>query len=433
MITLRTDTGKEFSFNFTQRLKRAAKQWRSIVRDRRRWVDSDQSRKEQEARSRRLLNNLIMGVEDETEVDTISQLADAAVVEVSIPYITEDFGWEARIMPWEYLLTAATKQDRGGRMMTVIRQLRRDGASSTKTPKRVLFVESAPGKLREAYSFEAERNLVKSCLGLDTIESIDETPETLREHIESYHPDTIHLTGVDTQQGAILGVLKSPEELEDGYLMQRGDRKVEEVKAPRLAQLLIANAHPPSLIAYNVYNSAADLCSLGVAMGAGAAIGFQDVFDDGLAELFFGSFYRKWRESKWDLLDAFTFACQVLRDQPQGLSGTGVVLWSANSLLRPGVKKRPTKAIITAPPVAKKEPDWDEARVERENINIRDLLTVTVVANEKINYSMLHNDCPLFKDLRIAKALPGAVRGIEVDVKLYVGEQLVSYTTSVDM
>ena len=82
-----------------------------------------------------------------------------------------------------------------------------------------------------------------------------------------------------------------------------------------------------------------------MAEGAAASIGFQDEFDDALTELFFTNFYEAWRRFKWNTLEAFNFACDALKNQPAGLTGTGVVLWSDHSLIN--LKSAVTRNIKT--------------------------------------------------------------------------------------
>jgi hypothetical protein len=87
-------------------------------------------------------------------------------------------------------------------------------------------------------------------------------------------------------------------------------------------------------VSCNFYNSAARVAALAIARGAEAAIGFQDEIDDALAERFFGDLYIRWREGGWDLLQAFR---QTLLGMGTGIvkmTGTGIVLWSARSLIR---------------------------------------------------------------------------------------------------
>jgi hypothetical protein len=67
-------------------------------------------------------------------------------------------------MPWEYLISAATKGvGRYGSLL--ITRLLASGKASTKIPpppERVLFVESAPGRVKDAYDFESERTRIRA-------------------------------------------------------------------------------------------------------------------------------------------------------------------------------------------------------------------------------------------------------------------------------
>lgn len=177
-----------------------------------------------------------------------------------------------------------------------------------------------------------------------------------------------------------------------------------------------------------------------VAGGAEAAIGFQDEFDEALAELFFGNFYHAWRASNWDLLAAFLMACQILRAQPRGLSGTGVVLWTARSFLQSSVEKheafqlpelgdlelamRREKANVIQP---------NHAEFAKDEAAARNLLPVEIEPSAMINYSMLHNERPLFSKFLIHKLHVRAVNHVEIDVTLQVGDQKAEYSASWDV
>jgi hypothetical protein len=462
-ITLRTDTGQSFSLRSSKKLEQAAMAWRSIVRNRRRWADAKTSRDEQAQNAHKQLLDLLMAQPPANESEEcpapeqqaqaeakIAQLAKASFIEVSIPFKSEKAGWETRVMPWEYLLAAATKVYRQERSLIVIRHLERHSRPSTGTPEKVLMIESAPGKVREVYNFEAERKLLQSSLALsNTTYSTDETQDLLQQRIKTFQPDVIHLTGIDTHLGLNLGVweAESRAEFKDGYLMTGDDRQITSVGAEALATLLNAGRHKPQLVACNIYHSAARIASLVVAKGAAASIGFQDEFADSLTELFFSDFYLCWRHFNWNLLEAFNQACQTLREQPKGLSGTGVVLWSSESLLQ---KRLHAAAATTTPPAVgatrgvaiQSTPDKAEIekqiREEKSKIlpvpqteeEARETLTVELKVNPTLNYAMLHNNCPLFDTFLIRKAPTGTANHVDVSVTLYVGAQQASYTGS---
>jgi hypothetical protein len=425
-------------------LQRAAMQWAYVVRNRGRWVGLESTRGEQARRSWEQLQEL--GIDQ----GALSQLAEAEIIEVSIPYHEERQGWEARVFPWEYMLSAATRSLRQGRQLAIIRHLEcfnRTAPTPTKKPDRLLIVESAPGSLRQEFKFDSERSLVISGLSLRSDDrSEDESRTRLRARIESYKPDVIHLSGFDTHQGVALGVLDVDEEPQDGYLLRGESGGVDPVLAEDLASILNAAGHKPALVSCNIYNSAARLCPLIVAGGAGATIGFRDEFDDSLAELFFTNFYHAWRVFEWDMLAAFKLAFKMLREQPQGLQGTGLVLWSARSLLTPQLQPSRRAARRPAPAFEDLERKMRSEKMETITLQqfqsaqagtgdggIGDLLRVEVKPFDTLNYSMLHNNRALFETFTLRKLKTGRVNRIQVKVMLYVGLESFQYTTAVDL
>ena len=124
-------------------------------------------------------------------------------------------------------------------------------------------------------------------------------------------------------QGLQLLEDESADEVLDGYLVNASHssrRSVEGepirsaasrtqvVAGLTLALQLTSGNRRPRLAALNIYHSAARTAALSVAKGVDAAIGFQDAFDDQLAELFFATFYRAWRLSEWNTVAAFQHA-----------------------------------------------------------------------------------------------------------------------------
>lgn len=518
-ITLRTDKGYAISFRSNRRLQEIAMKWRAVVRNRSLWTGNPEKREERarlaaedvkdalklsqlkspevaafketlkagrEGSPEEIQKCIDEEVAKQIEADieaAICELAKARIIEVSIPFIREKTGWEARILPWEYLITAATSSKRQGQPLTIIRHLDRNGAPSGRAPQSLLMIESAPGKVRDASNFSAEsklmervmgsgRDVVKGALGIKGERSLNDSPDEVRAKIHQKSPDIIHLAGIDTHQGVSLKIWspvarkaakKAPElmadddqdsaeknkpskaGLTDGFLMKGTSEQIEAVSAETLGKILNvgdSGGQPkhPLLVACNIYHSAARIGPMVVAGGAEAAIGFQDEFDEALAELFFGNFYQAWRLSNWDLLAAFIMACQILRAQPRGLSGTGVVLWTAHSFLKSSVerneafqlpefgeleeKMRREKANVIKP---------DDADFARDEAAARNLLPVEIEPGATINYSMLHNDRPLFKKFLIHKLHVRAVNHVEVDVALQVGDQKAEYSASWDV
>ncbi|MDX2043490.1 MAG: hypothetical protein SF097_19895 [Acidobacteriota bacterium] len=507
-ITLRTDQGYAISFRSNRKLQEVAMKWRAVVRNRSLWTGNLEKREErarlasedvkdalkssllkspeivalkdtlkngQEGAPEEVEKRIDEDVAKQIEADieaAIAELAKARIIEVSIPFIKEKIGWEARVLPWEYLITAATSAKRQGQPLTIIRHLDCSRTPGGRTPESLLMVVSAPGKVRETSNFGAERDMVSAALGLKGERSLNDSPVEVSDKIRQLSPDIVHLAGVDTHQGVSLKIWTPPERkaekkaremmaeeeqetaenvrqskasLTDGFLMKGTNEQIEAVSAETLSKILNlgdsgGHSKQPLLVSCNIYHSAARIGPMIVAGGADAAIGFQDEFDEALAELFFGNFYHAWRTSKWDLLAAFVMACQMLRAQPRGLSGTGVVLWTAQSFLQSSVEKneafklpelgdlelamRREKANVIKP---------NDAEFANDEAAARNLLPVEIEPSATINYSMLHNERPLFKKFLIHKWHVRAVNHVEVDVALQVGDQKAEYSASWDV
>jgi len=442
LVTFRTDNSDEpISLPCGVKLQKAAMQWRSIVRNRRRWADAKQTRDEKDRMAYAQL--LLLGLSEKD----LERVAAARIIEVVIPYESETLGWEARIIPWEYLLSAATRKIRPTGRLTVVRHLnRRSRAFEERKPASVLYVESAPGKLSSEYNFSSERKLVES--SLDPIKfqiSKDPTVQALEEVVGKESPDVIHLAGFDSHQLAHL-ISREPDKVHDGYLMAGEKNDIEPVEAEAVARALSAGKSKPLFVGCNLYNSASRICALAVAEGAGAAIGFQDEFDDTLAELFFSTFYQAWKSSGWKTLEAFQAACQVLRDQPANLNGTGVVLWSDHSLLPVRTPRRSRSAMKSSESssysavMASLEVTTNRLREEKQHLltprnrsEAAEILQVEAMHCPELNYSALHNNRPLFKSFKINKYKPGRAEQVRAEVTLYVGEQSATYSATFDI
>jgi hypothetical protein len=438
-----------------RQLQRAAMQWTYVLRNRERWAALPVTVKNQTERARTLLESLGL-----TDAD-LQAIATDRIVEVAIPFVSETDGWEARIFPWEFVLAGATREARHGEPLTVMRRLVVPGKPpQPREPVKVLYVESTPGKLRDLYSFDTERTLVKSNLrAKEWRELLTPTLQILRDTVRIYRPDIIHLAGFDSHQGLrllrpTLDPLNAGEEsparidrerdtARDGYLLANASGGPEPVDTERLADALCADGHRPQLVAFSIQNSAARIAPMAIARGALGAIAFQDAFDDDLVELFFGSFYRAWRKSGWRLADGFRAAWETVRAQPASLIGSGLVLWSARPLLEATARQGATKSrpAPVPPPVVllpTQIPADDAPKI----------IAPRIEAVEELNYSLLHNRCPLFThftlvntsaDYKNADRL-ATVADVDVLVTLNAGIESATYqrrlsldTTSVDL
>lgn len=408
-----------------QALPQIAWRWNYALHNRSRWTSRDESLLQQRREVAALAERLGL------HADALGRMAEAGLVEVSIPWHDEDTDWALRILPWEYVLAAATRdlrRVRGGDF-AVVRRLRRPVPRVLACKPVFLYVQSAPpGAVAEGFDFRDEERLARQAatflgLGFQPLKNPD--LKTLREAVETHRPRLIHVAGVDVHQGRQLRGGKAPEAgidrpaREDGIVLLDADGAESEVPAALLAEALCAGRSRPELIGFNLHNSAARIAALSVARGAGAAIGFQDSFDDALGERFFSTLYRGLSLSDWDTAAAFRFAWRQVRDSDRPLTGTGVVLWSASEIAAPGA--RPLTTAEAAEAIGQR---WTERtpRVVTEASALQDL-AVAVEEVPDLNYSMLHNGRPLFRSFRIDKrhADLGEVQGIDVEVVLHLG------------
>ena len=279
------------------------------------------------------------------------------------------------IFPWEFVIAGATRPYRQGQTITISRvlEMRRPSLAQTRSP-RVLYVESAPGPLAEIFEFTSERALVEMYLptkGKDFRELKNPTLARLTEAVAEFRPDIVHLAGFDTHQGehfirdagdldsAVLAagsktVLSDSQGTGgiwrlDGYLVSGPDRptQIGIATAQNMAEALtLKGRHRPLLVSFNLENSGPRLASRAVDLGAAAAIGFQDAFDEATAELFFGTFYSELITRGLKIADAFRVAWESIRASHRSLVGSGLVL--ADSALAP----RPCPAPGTPPAFA---------------------------------------------------------------------------------
>jgi hypothetical protein len=354
-------------------------------------------------------------------------------------------------MPWEYLISTATRDQRGGKTLTVVRHLRTSHKPvAPKRPRDWTYIEFAVSTLREKFDFDTERDLVRQAAEVAAIKLrprvIDPTRTDLERVLSDVKSgDVVHLAGFDPHQG--LQMLEDPnaESAHDGVLVRRSSTEVsseeespgvtEVVTSFSVAKQLTSNGRQPRLVACNLYYSAARTAAMSVALGAEAAIGFQDSFDETLAELFYSTFYQAWRLSKWNTAAAFSYAWEAVRAEKQPLHGSGVVLWCARSIrdTHPAWSRLPRQEsrIIDE----RWRGELDKAGLTLSADNVHDLLEVDIQALPALNYSLLHNDGALFERFTIRKKSIriGRVHNVHVRINLHVGTDSFPYQTTLEL
>jgi hypothetical protein len=432
-LSLRT-TQDTFKFEpidpagWQKKLQRAAMEWTYVVRNRQRWRTEDKSAASINNRARKQLTDLGL------PVVAFAAIAECGVVEVVVPFDEEKSGWEARIFPWEFVIAAATRELRQGRVLTVSRVLDtpRRTSSASPAPKRVLYVESAPSKLRAWYEFDTEREIFERNFegraGFHLTKLLAPTLEKLEAEVRKLAPDIIHIAGFDTHEG-LRALKKGNAEIPDGYLLEgTPEDPAHAVDAQMLGAALTAGKRPPLLVTFSIGNSAARSAAMAVAAGVQNAIGIQDTIDDALIELFYSTFYRTWRRNGWQLHRAFSESWLELRSQSASVSGTGIVLWSdANQV----------DAATVAHPEVEKIPTWLYTSKPFERLD--EILRVDIEPFPELNYSQLHNKRPLFKNFTLINtsfAYDGedqhaALADVEIDVTLSTGTEETRYRRQV--
>jgi hypothetical protein len=405
-------------------LMQSAMQWTYVVRSRQRWSATPNSIEDQAKAARDFLTK-DCGVDDET----LKAIALSGLVEVSINWSGEEAqGWAPRILPWEYVIAGATRSLRKEIPLTVTRHLNRfnDKVPPVESPiEKVLFVASAPGKLRNRYEFNSERRLIEAAFKGKECEALDSpTAAELGDKITSFKPDLVHLAGFDTHQAfdelhddePSKG--KSSNELRDGYVIS-GPTGPEFVNAEELARILTAGGHPPKLVSLNIRNSAARIAPLLVSEGVSAAIGFQDIFNDELAEMFFSVLYTRLAEPEGKLHKAFRSAWERVRTEPAHSQGTGIALWSAISAEKREAKlEQQSKSYV------------DAATVKADELE--KWISVVIEPPKDLNYSILHNQPSLFNQSALFKkfviyAPQQSLRNVQVHVSLSTGPESAVY------
>jgi hypothetical protein len=376
--------------------------------------------------------------------EVLEKLAANNVVQVSIHASTststgEDGGWESRLMPWEYLLTAATSKYRSG-PLAVVRYLKMqtDPEPTSMAERRATFIDSAPGRLRDTYDFGIERRVLHAHLG-DSVqwdELSNPTLAIIEARMRDSYSNVVHVSGLDSFLGT--RELADPDGPADGEIdvstirdgMFLRDDNWDEclVESQALAHALTAGTPKPAMISFNLYNSSARSAALAVAKGAGAAIGFQDFLDDGVTEIFFANFYLNWRNSNWRTLNAFQKTLAGLAPYAEKLRGTGIVLWSGTPLVGP-----PESAAAMKPPRKKPTRKKDDNAIATPRTWTRHDVIAEVTPHEALNYSILHNRQPIFETFSIYKFHPDELSDLRVEVELQIGNERFGYESTFTM
>jgi hypothetical protein len=439
-------------------------EWSYLLRSRARWVDRADVRLS--LRERALADLEKLGLTP----SYVRQLANVHHVEVELHRWNVNDPSENRIheaatsFPWEYLLSAATRG--AGRFQPIlITRLTRNAGKAVlpAPPQRVLFVESAPGRLFDQYDFDSERKRIAAAVRAKkevmtdgqrsdpvhftpTAEATDkervirfaltETAKTLAQTVRSEHWEAIHVSGVDTHQAssvipdfyddiekkhpAAWERIAVDERVRDGMILRESNVAELPVPYDDLARILVNSRRPPRLVTLNLYHSGARIARELVAQGARAAIGFLDEIDDELAELFFQAFYWAWCRPGGVLTipQAFVAAWKHMQGHGDRLHGTAIAMWMGVSVFDvhsvEELEARPPEAVA---------PSRTELLKRHSETPISELLSVELEVPAEVNYSLLHNQRPLLGKLTLSKLVKDPLEDITVNVELNLGAE----------
>jgi hypothetical protein len=432
-----------------------AMRWSYVLRSRERWRDSPDVRERHEREAAATLNAFGLG-------DTaLREIASAGRVVVTMPFESERVGWEGRIFPWEYVLSRATRRFRAGALpgLTVMRHLNVGALRlpGRVAPSRILFVQSFPGALAKAYDADEEAQRVRGAFGLSGTDArwralLTPTLDELHATCASWQPDVVHLTGCDNHQGLVLlrehagadakvkrgdfvgtagECLRDEEGVVDGYLMRANDGRPEMISPYELAHALTAGRiHQPFFVGLNLWNSAARIAPQLLPAGVLASMGFQDVFDDSLAEYFFETLYSRLPQLAWSLPDAFEQAWAATRRQVDLVPGTGIALWARASLVAPAAAVRPaapTPSVAVAAGTGAARDAAVQALIEpKKEFNYAEL-------HNQGDYAEQHNQSALFERFELRTQVTQPPARVHVVVELNCGPERARYEAEVTL
>src|SRR6185436_20299625 len=181
-------------------------------------------------------------------------------------------------VPWEYLLSAATRGV--GRYHTMlITRLFRNGSRAVfpEPPEQVLFVESSPGRFEDFYEFNQERDRIRAAIGADGRSgdagkpqpdmkvSATESVADIKKLVHKTKWDVLHVSGLDTHQAlwyldSLYDELKkekpaiwkkivdAQDRVRDGMILRESNVAELPVPYDDLATVLIDATRPPRLV-----------------------------------------------------------------------------------------------------------------------------------------------------------------------------------------
>jgi hypothetical protein len=293
------------------------------------------------------------------QLNEIQRLAQSEHIEIEVhpSGLAIEILNAASEISWEYLVSAATRSVGRFQPVLITRCLSNDSIVPRPSPQKVLFIESAPGRIGQIYNFEDEETRIRAAVKLEDKPGLHfartQPYGKLKRTIAGEEWQAIHVTGVDTHQAAWLiedfyskaagtdQIIDQSKHLQDGMIL-RGDTDSElAVCHEELAGALLPSPkRSDAVFTLNLYYSAARTARELVHRGAYAALGFLDEIDDEFAERFFQAFYWAWCHHRKTIPQACLSAWDTM--DSDRLHGTSIVVWLGHSIL--SAQRAPVKA-----------------------------------------------------------------------------------------
>lgn len=361
-----------------------------------------------EAEWRKAAHKAILDLVDEAEIGEqraiafLTAAANASVIQVEIPWISESVGYAARVFPWEAMLALATKDLREpiGKDMAVVRYLRKGTGRSA-------AVMNASGPPVFVVSSQAEK------LGYDITSEHRVISDALESGMKMIKSRSIQQLGeiLGVEQPRIVHCVFATEETDGQELHQptvRGGERPDHFNSESIARAVAA--HLPALAVFSSCHSGRRLAPLAVAAGACMAVGFHDYVVDSSIPAFFGAFYEAWQKNA-SILECLQNGLRANGYQPRPRDLGVVTLWTDYDLLAATSIVAVPAAVQTAQPI----PAADAAKA----------VVVTCKPVTALNYAMLQNKRGgIFTDFQVFKSKPGAMPPLEVTITLDTGLDL---------
>ena len=431
-IAMRAPGARSWAITGGPLLQEMAMRWSAVVRNRERWDTADGSA---ELEKRAQLDLLSIGM-TEGALDAIIQ---AGLAEISMTWTKEEWDWEARVMPWEFVLNLATRQQRDKRILTVWRHLDCGRAlwPVEKTPPTTCaFIDNVPTELKTQLQFQLDRQLIENALGIRAVLFKNNNWDQLEKNLKDLRPDVVHVAAIDDIEAAQLSGQPLPKRRFGlSFHNEQGKNAIPHEWA--VAQAM----GPARLVTYGGQRtSRIGAMSIGIGY-ANASLGFQDDIDRDAVRAFYAEFYRQWRLADYQLLTAFVQTRIALRTKRIAMNGAGIVLWTDRSLIDSNisVNEEQVKRTKTATKVKRIAPaESDALRLNAPISPVLPIESVPVVEIEiepitRLNYSLLHNNRDLFSRFSIIRLDNQVVHGVCVRVILSAGGQDVAWRAQLSL